>query len=317
MKEDYTYIFLTTIIFSTMEIALKLVTGSFNPIEVTFIRFFVGGLFLMPFALKALIKKNLSIDKEDYIFFALLGFLGTTISMGLYQLSVLYTKASVVAVLFSCNPVFVTISSYFLLKEAIYTNNIIALILEILGSVIIINPLSTKLDPLGITLTIASTLTFALYGVCGKKKCAKYGGIVVTCFNFIFGSLEMLMLILLTHIESISEFFLNHNLQIFSKIPLSSGFTMSTLPVMIYICIINTGIGYACYFKALEKTSATKTSLVFFFKPILAPILALIILKESLSFNMLIGILLILCGSMTSILPSLKNNKNIKLKKAA
>ena len=88
------------------------------------------------------------------------------------------------------NPVFVTILAFFLLKEAIHKNNILALILEVIGTVIIINPLNTKLSVLGIILTIASTLTFALYGVSGKKKCAKYGGIVVTCFGFIFGSLR-------------------------------------------------------------------------------------------------------------------------------
>lgn len=314
MKKGFIYIFLTTVIFSTMEIALKLVSGTFSPMQVTFTRFFIGGIFLIPFAMNALHKRHISIDKKDLVYFAFLGLLGTTISMGLYQLSILYTKASVVAVLFSCNPVFVTIFAFLLLKEAIHKNNVAALIFEVIGTVVIINPFATKLSPIGIALTIASTLTFALYGVCGKKKCAKYGGVVVTCFNFIFGSLEMLILIGLTHINSISDFFLSKNLDIFSKIPLFSGYSMHSIPIMIYICIVNTGIGFACYFKAMEETSANETSLVFFFKPILAPILALIILGESIPFNMLIGILLILAGSMISILPGLKTaGKNKKL----
>ena len=195
MKKGYFYIILTTIIFSTMEIALKLVSNTFNPIQLTFTRFFIGGLFLMPFALNELHKKHSSISTSDLCYFAFLGFLGTVVSMGFYQLAVLNTKASVVAVLFSSNPVFVTILAFFLLKEAIHKNNILALILEVIGTVIIINPLNTNLSVLGITFTIASTITFALYGVFGKKKCAKYGGIVVTCFGFLFGSLEMLALI--------------------------------------------------------------------------------------------------------------------------
>mgnify|MGYP002227133820 FL=1 len=40
------------------------------------------------------------------------------------------------------------------------------------------------------------------------------------------------------------------------------------------ICIVNTGLGFACYFKAMEETSAQETSLVFFLKPVLAPVFA-------------------------------------------
>ncbi|MGG7198213.1 DMT family transporter [Clostridium butyricum] len=313
MKKGYMYITLTTLIFSTMEIALKLVSNNFNPIQLTFTRFFIGGLFLLPFAIVSLHKKQKYLSKKDLLYFAFLGLLGIVISMCLYQLAIVTTKASVVAVLFSCNPVFVTILAFLLLKENIHKSNVLALILEIIGSLIIINPFNTKLNIFGVVLTMASTLIFALYGVYGKRKCLKFGGIVVTCFGFIFGSLEMLILIGLSHISYISNIFANNNvLSIFSSIPLFTGYSMQTLPVIIYICIINTGLGFAFYFKAMEETSAQTTSLVFFFKPILAPILALILLHEVIPFNMIIGIVFILLGSLSSIIPDLLIKKSMK-----
>lgn len=313
MKKGYMYIALTTLIFSTMEIALKLVSNNFNPIQLTFTRFFIGGLFLLPFAIVSLHKKQKYLSKKDLLYFAFLGLLGIVISMCLYQLAILTTKASVVAVLFSCNPVFVTILAFLLLKENIHKSNVLALILEIIGSLIIIDPFNTKLNIFGVVLTMASTLIFALYGVYGKRKCLKFGGIVVTCFGFIFGSLEMLILIGLSHISYISNIFANNNvLSIFSSIPLFTGYSMKTLPVIIYICIINTGLGFAFYFKAMEETSAQTTSLVFFFKPILAPILALILLHEVIPFNMIIGIVFILLGSLSSIIPDLLIKKSMK-----
>ncbi len=313
MKKGYMYITLTTLIFSTMEIALKLVSNNFNPIQLTFTRFFIGGLFLLPFAIVSLHKKQKYLSKKDLLYFAFLGLLGIVISMCLYQLAILTTKASVVAVLFSCNPVFVTILAFLLLKENIHKSNVLALILEIIGSLIIIDPFNTKLNIFGVLLTMASTLIFALYGVYGKRKCLKFGGIVVTCFGFIFGSLEMLILIGLSHISYISNIFANNNvLSIFSSIPLFTGYSMKTLPVIIYICIINTGLGFAFYFKAMEETSAQTTSLVFFFKPILAPILALILLHEVIPFNMIIGIVFILLGSLSSIIPDLLIKKSMK-----
>jgi len=313
MKKSYLYIILTAFIFSTMEITLKLVSGVFNPIQLTFTRFFIGGLVLLPFALNGLRKKHLSISKKDLFYFAFLGFLGTVVSMILYQLAVQNTKASVVAVLFSINPVFVTILTFFLLKEVIYKNNVFALILEIIGTIILINPFNSELSVLGITLTLASTITFAFYGVSCKKKCTKYGGIVVTCFGFLFGSVEMLVLIGLSHVTSIAAFFYSNGLGIFLNIPLFTGYSLKNLPIVAFICIINTGVGYACYFKAMEETSVQKASLVFFFKPILAPIFALILLGETIPFNMLIGILFILLGSLASILPGLLTQKNATL----
>lgn len=305
MNRGYIYIALTTVIFSTMEIALKFISGVFNPIQLTFTRFLIGGIFLIPFAIRTLRKKNSSVSKNDLCYFAFLGFVGIVISMILYQLAVQNTKASVVAVLFSSNPVFVTILAFMLLKEAIHKNNILALILEVIGTIIIINPLNTKLSILGITLTIASTLTFALYGVFGKKKCAQYGGIVVTCFSFLFGSLEMLIFIAISHASPVAAWFSANGLAIFSNIPLFTGYSLKTLPIVLNIFIVNTGVGFACYFLSMEKTSAQTTSLVFFFKPILAPILALILLHEPIPFNMFIGILFILSGSLSSILPGL------------
>lgn len=305
MKKGYPYIILATIIFSTMEVALKLVANDFNPIQLTFTRFFIGGIFLIPFALGAMRKKQIRMDKADLPYFALLGFLGVVVSMVLYQLAVINTPASVVAVLLSCNPVFVTLLAFFLLREAIHKNNIIALVLEVIGTIFIINPLHVELSILGVTLTIVSTIIFALYGVFGKRKTTKYGGIVVTCMSFLFGSLQLLIVIGLSHLTPIANGLNSIGFDMFANIPIFTGYSWSVLPIVAFICIVNSGIGYACYFTAMEKTSAHTASLAFFFKPMLAPILAFIILHEIIPMNMIIGIIFILAGALASILPAL------------
>ena len=71
--------------------------------------------------------------------FALLGLLGIALSMPILHLSVRYAGSSVAAVLFSCNPVFVTFLAFFLLKEPIKPRHISALALEIAGTVAIID----------------------------------------------------------------------------------------------------------------------------------------------------------------------------------
>ena len=47
MHTGYIYIALATLLFSTMEIALKTIAGVFNPLQMTFSRFFIGALVLL------------------------------------------------------------------------------------------------------------------------------------------------------------------------------------------------------------------------------------------------------------------------------
>ena len=71
-----------------MEIALKEVSGSFHPLQMTFTRFLAGGLFLIPFAVRTLKKKRASLNWKDLPGFLLLGFVGMVLSMSIYQMSV-------------------------------------------------------------------------------------------------------------------------------------------------------------------------------------------------------------------------------------
>lgn len=307
-KQGYLCIAITTVFFSLMEIVLKFIGGDLNPVQVTFSRFLFGGLVLLPFALKMLrqlAEHEVYMEKADLQYFAFLGTIGIVISMMLYQMATVHANASVVAVLFSSNPLFVMLLAYLILKEPIHLRNIIALLLDIVGIVCIIDPFNMDAELAGIVLTLSATLLFAFYTVLGKRKCYKFGGLVVTCFGFLFGSVELMALAALGHIPIMADFLIAHGLQNFANVPFITGYTWQNLPMVLFVYLGVTGLGFASYFTAMEKTSANTAALVFFFKPVLAPILAFLILHEEIPFHMIVGILFILCGSMTNILPGL------------
>ena len=102
-----------------------------------------------------------------------------------------------------------------------------------------------------------------------------------------------------------SDALTNAGLSVFASIPFFQGWSLKVLPVALYVCIGVTGIGFTSYFKAMEYTSANTTSLVFFFKPILAPLMALAILGEEIFWNRWVGIAFILAGSLCNILPGI------------
>ena len=300
MKKGYWFIILSAFLFSTMEIVLKMVSNEFNPIQINFLRFFLGSILLLPLAIKSLKNRKLSLSKDDIKFFLITGFVCVVVSMNFYQLSILYCKASLVAILFSCNPVFVVTFAFFLLGEKLYKHTIASMVLSIIGMMCILNPFNMTISLLGIIFIIVASVTFALYSVICNKRCMKFGGIVINCFTFLFGSMEMLVLILITKLSFVANFLSTRGLKEFANIPIIHGITLANLPMLAYISIFVTGLGYTFYTLAMEETSATTASIVFFIKPALAPILALIILKEAIEINTVIGILFIIIGSIIS-----------------
>jgi drug/metabolite transporter (DMT)-like permease len=79
--------------------------------------------------------------------------------------------------------------------------------------------------------------------------------------------------------------------------PLFAGITVENAGMVLYVGIMITGLGYLSYFMTMERADAATASIVFFIKPGLAPIIAVLVLQEVLTFNSFLGIFLVFVGS--------------------
>lgn len=301
----YLYIVLCATIFSFVEVALKATAGMFHPMQITVLRFIIGGAVLLPVALRVMRRRGARFTAADAGFFALLGALFVCVAMTFYQLAVVHAPASVVAVLFSCNPIFITVLAGLLLREPVRANHVAALCLEAVAVLLIVDPLHARLEAAGVFFALSSAALFALYSVLGKKYTARFGGAAVTSFCSLFGGAELLLLLLLGRSAAGAALFASLGLSIYAGVPILSGLSAAALPWLLYLGAINTGLGFVLHMLAMEKTSAQTASLIFFLKPMLAPLFALLFLREALHLNMILGILCFLLGSGTAILPGL------------
>ena len=282
MKKVVLFVVLAAVLFSTMEIALKIATEvNIVPFQMTFLRFFIGGVFLLPFAIKNIKKRKIEMGVQDLKYFLILGVINIIFSMTFFQYGVNYTKASTVAVVFSTNPMFTMFFAHFIANEKITKKKVLAIIISMIGLLFILNPFNIVPgdDLKGIIFAFISSIAFGLFSAYGKRNISKYGGVAQTSFNFILGSLVLFIIILAM------------------KQPIIAGISMSNIWILTYISVIITGLGYLLYFLAMENSNASIASITFFIKPALAPILALIILNESIASNTIIGIIFILLGS--------------------
>ncbi len=299
MKQGIIYVFIATVLFSLMEISLKVMGGEVNPIQLSFIRFLVGGLFLLPLAIRQLKLHNYKLTKEDYKVFALAGFIGIVVSMSLYTLAVEYITATQASVIFCSSTFFATGFAHYFAGEKIGRRTLVAIIVAITGFIVMIKPWNMDTSPLGLFLIISSAITFAIYSLIGKVKTKgrPIGGMVLTCYSFIFGVIELAAFMGLSHIGFIAEALNNAGLSMISNVPFFSGIDIQALPLLAFICIGVTGVGYGAYFAAIDKTSVTFGTLVLYIKPVLAPIFAMILLNELIKPYQMIGIILIAVGA--------------------
>lgn len=272
--KGYILLGITIMIFSTLEVVTSTLKGIINPLQLTFIRFLIGGVTLLPFV----IAKKEKITRKDYIFFLGLGILNIFVSMGALQLSVSYGKASTAAILVSSNPIFVMLFSAIFLKEKVSGDKIACILFGIAGILLIVYKGNVGGDTVASLLYgFVASLTFGLYTVLGKLKSEGVSSITMISLSSIFGSLFYIPVLFAYHIPVF-------------YIP------QGTIIKVLYLGIFLSGVAYITYMEALKILTASKGAMVFFLKPVLASALAIFFLGETLHTKTIIGMLLVLVG---------------------
>ena len=295
-KRGYLYILLAAMIYSTTEVALKGLGGVFAPMQITVERVLIGALFLLPFALCSLRQNAIRLTRSDWSYFALLGFLTV----------VLHMDASATSIIYSGNPVFALAAAHLILHEPLKRNHLIAIGVELIGILFILNPAKLEVSPRGFAEILTATILFAMYGTLCKLRIPRLGGLVITTFNMVLGGLELLALLLLGHIPAVGALYRSLGLDIFADVPFFTGFTLRSALLLCYVGIFCAAIGFLLTAKITEYTSATEASFVYLIKPVLATLLAVVCFRETISVNRMIGLVFFLAASLCVSVPVLR-----------
>ncbi|MFQ7472823.1 MAG: DMT family transporter [Anaerovoracaceae bacterium] len=169
MNKAYGFVILTAFMFGTMEVACKLAGNDLDPFQLTFIRFAIGGLLLLPFALADLKKNNIKLNFKDIRILAMVGILGIPLSMVFFQLGVINSNASTASVLISINPLFTMVFAHFFTDEKLNIHKFTVLGMGFLGLVFMINPWNIQEGNtvLGIVYMLLAAVFFGAYTVAG------------------------------------------------------------------------------------------------------------------------------------------------------
>ena len=267
-----------------MEVACKIGGNALDPFQLTFLRFLLGGLILLPFGIAQLKKREIRLTIKDIAILTGVGILGIPISMVLFQIAVMACNASTVSVLICVNPFFTMVFAHLLTDEKLNRHKVIALAIALGGIVFMIRPWDVQAGntALGMIIMLLAALFFGLYTVAGKSITKRIGPMAQTSLSFLFGCAVLLIVMLIAGKPVIAN-------------------VTSNIPIILYAGIMITGLGYYTYFKAIELADAATGSYAFFLKPAIAPIIAMIVLRETILWNTVVGIALILAASLINI----------------
>jgi len=281
LNKGYLYLTVSILIFGPFEVISKLVHG-IDAIQLNFLRFLIGGLALLPFAIHDIRRRQVAIRPKDLLHMIGLGILYIPISMVFLQVAIQNTSASLSTFVFSSNPVFIAIFAAWVLHEKPNIFIVLSIALEIVGLLFISNPFNGKFDIYFLHLCFAA-ITFAFYNVLMRKTTGKFGNLAAFTIVVICGTLSLGLYLLLT------------------GIPWFDGINAGNILPLMYLGILGSGITFVSYYKGMELTSTNVGSIVFFFKPIQGTIYAIIILNERLTTGFIIGASFIILGSFVMI----------------
>jgi len=258
----------TVLLWSTIEVVSKVIQDDIPPMSIAFLRFFIGGIFLLPLVIKDGRRIDLkSLGWRDVIRFILLSFLGITGTFILYHKALYWIDASAVATLVSMVPLFVAPISIYYLKEKLGVISLIGLTLGALGIFILYQSGESGSNSLiGSLIMILAVFCFSVYTVLMKPINDKTDPKVTTPLSLLVGSFMMIPFL------------------VFEGDPLLvSGITWPSIAGILYLSIFTVGLAYLFFFMSLEKLIISKGSSLLYMKPAIASLIAWIFISEYIS----------------------------------
>ncbi|MBI1970047.1 DMT family transporter [Candidatus Woesearchaeota archaeon] len=264
-------VFIAGFCFSLIGIFIKKIGTDIPIMSLTFVRVFIGLLFLavtVPFLDKTIFHPNRK-DLKDY---AIIGFL-MAVNFVLINAAFLYAPVSNVNLINTMYVVFTFLFSYIFLKEAFTRKMIMAAALGFIG-LSFIHPFQNEYM-LGNMLSLSNAIVFGLILVYLRRE-EKHHSLAVTFWFMLFTAIFLLPFPFLYGLGS----------------------WQAHIPALLGLGILSTGLSYLLLDYGLEFITADLASLIIMLTtPLLAIFFAVWLLGETLHFSMVIGgVMLLIAG---------------------
>jgi drug/metabolite transporter (DMT)-like permease len=273
---------LVTFLWSTSFVLVKIGLADIPALTFAGLRYTIAFVVLLPFALR---KKQIhplkSLPRMMWLRLILLGVLFYSITQGSNFWALVYLPAATTSLLFNFTPVIVAILSALFLHEPTKANQMIGVIVFLLGTFVYFYPLQIPFDEiLGLTIAAVGVLANGVSSVLGRhiNRDSGLDPSVVTVISMGVGAFILLFV----------------------------GITVQGLPklgwqhwgIILWLAVVNSAFAFTLWNQTLRSLSATESSVINNTMLIQIALLAWIFLGEDLDLRELIGLGIATVGVM-------------------
>ena len=286
-RKAYGLIFITFFIWGAVYVAGRIAGNSVPSFLVAALRAVISMIPLWAMARKHL---PVRIDKEDWKWFWLIGFLGYFFCIQSIQLGIQLTGASMASLVNALTPVAVTFLAALILGEKITPVKILCLILALAGTFVITKGASTQGEIKGILIVLLGMTGFAASSVFMRRLTAKYPPVLVTAVSMTIS--------ILFHLP----------VGIWCAMSQPVRVTPEAVLAILFLGFAGSGLAQATWTEALSIMPASTCSLFYPLQPMFSAILGALLLHETFTPAFFIGLLLI---SLDVILNTMETKRQV------
>jgi len=280
----YFYTVLAMAFWGMSYIWINIVYRAYNPITTVLLRLVIATPILYIFA--KLVKKLQTIQREDRLYIISLGFLQPFLYFLFESFSLKLVSSTIASVVIATIPLFTPLAAGYLFKEKMSKLNIIGMFTAFFGVLLVIlkGDFSFSASPFGLLLLFLAVIVGIAYTMLLKKVGEKYNAITIVVYQDIVGIICFLPLFLLIEFKH----FLNAspNMDVFISLGL--------------LALLPTTFSYVLYANSVKELGASQTSMFTNSMPVFTAIFAWLILHDSITLRMIIGICTVITGLFIS-----------------
>lgn len=261
--------------------AKQLYALGFGAAELASVRAFVAFVAVLPFAL--LRRTPLRMSTRDALFLTFYGVVGFAVFEVIFLAALGAAPVSVAAALLYTAPAFVVLLARFTLGEPVNAGRLAALglvlagVLLVTGAVRMIGGGAATLSARGLWLGLAAGFSYAVYTVLSKAAMQRVPPLPALVWSF--GAASLALAFVAPPIEPLMR-------------------RADALPWLIALGLVPTLFAYALFLRALRFLRAGAASMIASIEPVVAALLAVLLLGETLHMDQVAGIACIVAAAV-------------------
>ncbi len=264
-------------------VATKIALIYTSPDVVVWLRFSMGVVIL---GIAVLAGRKFALpEKQDWPYFALLGFLGITFHQWLQSTGLVTSQATTTGWIVASIPIFMALLGWLALKEKLIWLQVVGILVSALGVLLVVTRgdllllASGKFGTMGDFLVLVSAPNWAVFSVLSRRGLKKYSATLMMFYVMVFGWLFSSVL-----------FFAQGGLSQIGHI------RWDGWAGIVFLGIFCSGLAYIFWYDALQSLPVAQTGAFLYLEPVVTVIVAAILLRERLYLATLLGGVLILAG---------------------